>query len=147
MALLRCIGGGFRFPPLPMSEQGRKFLGNEKGHENGNDMTRRLMSITASVVVCGVCLCTHGFHSTTKTVVKNNVTVESRNAVANAVKVTAEQGGAVAQYNLALPDLNPHHPASEEQGDGRRAILLLTRATARGHVGAKAKLKELGVET
>ena len=50
-----------------------------------------------------------------------------------------------AQYNLAQLYLNPHHPASREQEAGRRAISLLTRAAAQGHVGAKAKLKELGI--
>ncbi len=50
-----------------------------------------------------------------------------------------------AQYNLAQLYLNPHHPASREQGAGRRAIALLFRAAAQGHAGAKAKLKELGI--
>ena len=57
----------------------------------------------------------------------------------------AKQDYADAQYNLAHLYLNPHHPASREQGAGRRAIALLRRAAAQGHAAAKAKLKELGV--
>ena len=49
-----------------------------------------------------------------------------------------------AQYSLAQLYLNPHHPASREQGVGRRAIALLTRAAAQGHAAAEAKLQELG---
>ena len=49
-----------------------------------------------------------------------------------------------AQYNLAQLYLNPHHPASRDQGAGPRAISLLTRAAAQGHAAAKAKLEELG---
>ncbi len=58
----------------------------------------------------------------------------------------AKQDYADAQYNLAKLYLNPHHPASREQGAGRRAISLLRRAAAQGHTGAKEGLKELGVE-
>ena len=57
----------------------------------------------------------------------------------------AKQDYADAQYNLAQLYLSPHHPASREPGAGRRAISLLTRAAAQGHVGAKTKLKELGI--
>jgi len=58
----------------------------------------------------------------------------------------AKQDYADAQYNLAKLYLNPHHPASREQGAGRRAILLLRRAAARGHTGSKEMLEELGVK-
>ena len=61
------------------------------------------------------------------------------------LKEAVKGDSADAQYNLAQLYLNPHHPASREQGAGRRAIALLTRAAAQGHVGAKAKLKELGI--
>lgn len=61
------------------------------------------------------------------------------------LKEAVKGGSADAQYNLAQLYLNPHHPASREQGAGRRAISLLTRAAAQNHAGAKAKLKELGV--
>jgi TPR repeat protein len=57
----------------------------------------------------------------------------------------AKQDYADVEYNLAKLYLNPHHPASKEQGAGRRAIQLLRLAAAQGHAGAKAKLKELGV--
>ena len=57
----------------------------------------------------------------------------------------AKQDYADAEYNLAKLYLNPHHPASKEQGAGRRAIQLLSLAAAQGHAGAKAKLKELGI--
>ena len=57
----------------------------------------------------------------------------------------AKQDYADAQFNLAQLYLNPHHPASREQGAGRRAIFLLTRAAAQGHAGAKVKLEELGI--
>ena len=71
-----------------------------------------------------------------------------RESVRQAVKwlnEAAKQDYADAQYNLAHLYLNPHHPASREQGAGRRAIALLRRAAAQGHAAAKAKLKELGV--
>ena len=61
------------------------------------------------------------------------------------LKEAVKGDSADAQYNLAQLYLNPHHPASRESGAGRRAISLLTRAAARGHAGAKAKLKELGI--
>ncbi len=59
----------------------------------------------------------------------------------------AKQDYADAQYNLAHLYLNPHHPASREDGAGHRAISLLTRAVAQGHSAAKAKLEELGCTT
>ncbi len=58
----------------------------------------------------------------------------------------AKQDYADAQYNLAKLYLNPHHPASREQGAGRRAISLLRRAAAQGHAGAKETLEELGMK-
>ena len=61
------------------------------------------------------------------------------------LKEAVKGDSADAQYNLAQLYLNPHHPASRERDASRRAISLLTRAAARGHVGAKAKLKELGI--
>ena len=70
---------------------------------------------------------------------------ESRRLAVKWLNAAAKQDYADAQYNLAQLYLNPHHPASCEQGAGRRAISLLTRAAAQGHVGAKAKLQELGV--
>ncbi len=71
-----------------------------------------------------------------------------RESVRQAVKwlnEAAKQDYADAQYNLAQLYLNSRHPASREQGVGRRAISLLTCAAAQGHVGAKTKLEELGV--
>lgn len=56
-----------------------------------------------------------------------------------------KQDYADAEYNLAKLYLNPHHPASKEQGAGRRAIQLLRLAAAQNHVGAKKMLEELGV--
>lgn len=61
------------------------------------------------------------------------------------LKEAVKGDSAYAQYNLAQLYLNPHHPASREQGAGRRAISLLTRAAAQGHTAAKKKLEELGV--
>ena len=58
----------------------------------------------------------------------------------------AKQDYADAQYNLAKLYLNPHHPASREQGAGHRAISLLHRAAAQGHAGAKEMLEDLGVK-
>lgn len=58
----------------------------------------------------------------------------------------ANQDYADAEYNLAKLYLNSHHPASKEQGAGRRAIQLLRLAAAQGHVGAKNMLEELGCE-
>lgn len=55
------------------------------------------------------------------------------------------QDYADAEYNLAKLYLNPHHPASKEQGAGRRAIQLLSLAAVQGHVGAKNILEELGI--
>ena len=208
------------------------------------DMKKNLMLIAASMIVCGACLCAHGFSSASKAGVKKSAVVEAKAAAENgdaatqfryaemlrdgrgvaknvkeAVKWTrkaADAGhapaqcqmglfymnglgvdldedkavewlnkaaaqshtqaqynlgiyyakfsdkeacrlavkwlkeavkgdSADAQYNLAQLYLNPHHPASRESGAGRRAISLLTRAAARGHAGAKAKLKELGI--
>ena len=60
------------------------------------------------------------------------------------LKEAVKGDSADAQYNLAQLYLNPHHPASREQGAGPHAISLLTRAAAQGHTAAKAKLKELG---
>ena len=57
-----------------------------------------------------------------------------------------KQDYADAQYNLAKLYLNPHHPASREQGAGSRAFALLRRAAAQGKVEAKKMLEELGVE-
>lgn len=57
----------------------------------------------------------------------------------------AKQDYADAEYNLAKLYLTPHHPASKEQGAGRRAIQLLRLAAAQNHVGAKAKLEEIGI--
>lgn len=57
-----------------------------------------------------------------------------------------KQDYADAEYNLAKLYLNPHHPASKEQGAGRRAIQLLRLSAAQNHAGAKGMLKELGVE-
>ena len=58
-----------------------------------------------------------------------------------------KQDYADAEYNLAKLYLNPHHPASKEQGASRQAIQLLRLAAAQGHVAAKEMLKELGVES
>ena len=55
-----------------------------------------------------------------------------------------KQDYADAEYNLAKLYLNSHHPASKEQGAGRRAIQLLRLVAAQNHVGAKSMLKELG---
>jgi len=55
-----------------------------------------------------------------------------------------KQDYADAEYNLAKLYLNPHHPASKEQGAGRRAIQLLRFSAAQGHAGAKEMLEELG---
>lgn len=57
-----------------------------------------------------------------------------------------KQDYADAEYNLAKLYLNSHHPASKEQGAGRRAIQLLRLAAAQNHAGAKEMLKELGVD-
>ncbi len=57
-----------------------------------------------------------------------------------------KQDYADAEFNLAKLYLNPHHPASKEQGAGRRAIQLLRLSAAQNHAGAKAKLEELGVK-
>lgn len=57
-----------------------------------------------------------------------------------------KQDYADAEYNLAKLYLNPHHPASKEQGAGRRAIQLLRLAAVQSHAGAKSMLNELGVE-
>ncbi len=57
----------------------------------------------------------------------------------------AKQDYADAQFSLAKLYLNPHHPASREQGAGRHAISLLRRAAAQGHADAKEALKELGI--
>lgn len=62
------------------------------------------------------------------------------------LKEATKQDYADAQYNLAQLYLNPQHPASKEQGAGRRAIQLLRLAAAQNHAGAKGMLKELGVE-
>ncbi len=70
---------------------------------------------------------------------------ESRRLAVKWLNEAAKQDYADAQYNLAQLYLNPHHPASREQGAGRRAIALLRRAAAQGHAAAKTKLKELGV--
>ena len=70
-----------------------------------------------------------------------------KESVRQALKWLSEavkQDYADAQFNLAQLYLNPHHPASREQGAGRRAIALLRRAAAQGHSAAKAKLEELG---
>ena len=58
----------------------------------------------------------------------------------------AKQDYADAEFNLAKLYLNPHHPASREQGAGRRAISLLRSAADQGHAGANEMLKELGVK-
>lgn len=58
----------------------------------------------------------------------------------------AKRDYADAEYNLAKLYLTPHHPASKEQGAGRRAIQLLRLAAAQNHAGAKEMLKELGVD-
>ena len=55
-----------------------------------------------------------------------------------------KQDYADAEYNLAKLYLNPHHPASKEQGAGRRAQFLLRRAAEQGHASAKSMLEELG---
>ena len=60
------------------------------------------------------------------------------------LKTAVEQDYADAQFNLAQLYLNPHHPASREDGAGRLAISLLNRAAAKGYAAAKTKLEELG---
>ena len=57
-----------------------------------------------------------------------------------------KQDYADAEYNLAKLYLNPHHPASKEQGAGRQAIQLLRLAAVQNHAGAKRMLEELGVK-
>ena len=72
-----------------------------------------------------------------------------KNACQQAVKWLNEavkQDYADAQFNLAKLYLNPHHPASREQGAGSRAFALLRRASDQGHVGAKKMLEELGAK-
>ena len=63
------------------------------------------------------------------------------------LKEAVKQDYADAQFNLAQLYLNPHHSASRERDAGRLAISLLKRAAAKGHAAAKAKLKELGIES
>lgn len=56
-------------------------------------MKRSLMSIAASVVACGMCLCAHGIPSTAQTVVKESSVTETKTA--------AEKGDVVAQFRYA----------------------------------------------
>ena len=70
---------------------------------------------------------------------------EAVNKALKWLKEAVKHDYADAQFNLAQLYLNPHHPASREQGAGRLAIALLTRAAAQGHAAAKAKLEELGI--
>ena len=69
---------------------------------------------------------------------------EARRLAVKWLKEAVKGDSADAQFNLAQLYLNPHHPASREQGAGKHAIALLRRAAAQGHTGAKAKLEELG---
>lgn len=71
---------------------------------------------------------------------------ESQRLAVKWLKEAAKEDYADAEYNLAKLYLDPHHPASKEQGAGRRAIQLLRRAAAQGHAAAKEMLKELGVK-
>ena len=71
---------------------------------------------------------------------------ESQRLAVKWLNEAAKQDYADAQYNLAQLYLNPHHPASREQGAGRRAIALLRRAAAQGHTRAKSTLQELGYD-
>ena len=56
-------------------------------------MKRSLMSIAASVVACGMCLCAHGIPYTAKMVVKESSVTETKTA--------AEKGDAAAQFRYA----------------------------------------------
>lgn len=70
-----------------------------------------------------------------------------KDAVRQAVKwlnEAAKNDYADAQFNLAQLYLNPHHPASREQGAGHHAISLLARAAVQGNAAAKSKLEDLG---
>ena len=71
---------------------------------------------------------------------------EARHLAVKWLNEAAKQDYADAQYNLAQLYLNPHHPASREQGAGRRAISLLRRAAAQNHAAAKKMLEELGIK-
>ena len=71
---------------------------------------------------------------------------ESQRLAVKWLKEAAKEDYADAEYNLAKLYLNPHHPASKEQGAGRQAIQLLRLAAAQNHAGAKRMLEELGVK-
>ena len=70
----------------------------------------------------------------------------SRSLAMKWLNEAVKQDYADAQYNLAKLYLNSQHPASREQGAGRRAISLLRRAVAQGNARAKEMIKELGVK-
>ena len=72
---------------------------------------------------------------------------ESQRLAVKWLKEAAKEDYADAEYNLAKLYLDPHHPASKEQGAGRQAIQLLRLAAAQSHAGAKSMLNELGVES
>ena len=71
---------------------------------------------------------------------------KSRSLAMKWLNEAVKQDYADAQFNLAQLYLNPHHPASKEQGAGLRVIQLLRFAAAQGHADAKAKLQELGIK-
>lgn len=62
------------------------------------------------------------------------------------LKEAVKQDYADAEFNLAKLYLNPHHPASREQGAGSRAFALLRHAAAQNHAAAKELLEELGIK-
>ena len=78
--LIRCIGGGFRFPPPPMSVKERKFLGRQV---EGYMRYRMRIMLVVCTFFSSLCI------------------GAAKNVVTNGVKAAAEQGDVAAQYRYA----------------------------------------------
>ena len=91
--LIRCTGGGFRFPSFPASARAQARGGtDEEGVEQMK--SNALHFIFASVIACGLCLDSYA------TGAKTNIAEKA--AAASAAKIAAEKnGGAEAQFRYA----------------------------------------------
>ena len=93
-----------------------------------NDMKKSLMRIAASMIVCGACLCAHGFSFTTKTGVKKSAVAEAKSA--------AEKGDAAAQFRYAEMLRDGRDVAKNM----REAVRWTRKAADAGHAPAQCQM-------
>ena len=97
------------------------------------------IGITASMVACGVCLCTFGSPATTNKVAGASIAVGVKESSATGAKAAAEKGGAEAQFRYAQMLRDGRGVAKNV----REAAKWTRKAAAVGHVAALCRMTHM----